>query len=403
VLSKQSKFVFMALLYFSNIACDSGDHTCNNENYVQDVVAFTTIIDSTCVPTPIETSDFVHLDIRNDWELFGYNNSLIACDSLGIYITTLGANSFHGVSSFLWDGTSQWTLEDSVIVGDTQLLSSIGNSPAWAINTWDDKLILGYWWFTIELDKSGAAPGARTNLSFESSLSESTLKPDELYEIKDKFVFVWHLKNNMPSSVLSFTDEEYNCLWELSFFESNSEYQLLRITNAQDTLHLLNMASLPFRPAFSVACTDSTIFIAPDWLDAILEIDTEGNIIRRLTGNHIARNEREVLVSIDTPRYARSVICQMQYLGDGLLAVLYGPACFETDSSEVWCIDLNTGNYGILPFSKSIVTFAATMENIVVSSCLFLPDSSTGFCSLESTQVSTASWDLSPLIIPLNN
>ena len=82
MLSKLFNPIFLVFLSLSNISCKSpenADCARNSVIRVQKVDSFTTLIDSTYVPVSIGTSSFVHLEIRDDWELFGVK-SYIFCE-----------------------------------------------------------------------------------------------------------------------------------------------------------------------------------------------------------------------------------------------------------------------------------------------------------------------------------
>jgi hypothetical protein len=355
------------------------------------------IVDTTLEPSRILVSNYTDLEIRDDWELFGFGGSFLACDSQGVYITAMGANNYQGISSYSWDGTHLWTLEDSIILGDRQIVQSIGNSPSWAIRSLNSELVVAYWHNIVFMHNESNYENERIEIGSISCITESSFTPLDFYSINDDYLFAWSLLHDLPSAALSYTDKELNCLWELSISEHDDVYTLSRVSNNQEPVSLLTVNSLPYRPTLNIACAESTILINLDWQDTILELDYDGRIICELAGNHVALSERGEHGPPRARSCSRSIIGKIEYLGDDMLAILYGAGAFASDSSEIWCVDLNTGNYGILPFPQAVTTFSATMDNIVISSCSFSQDSSGSFWMTTEGAISTASWDLTAI------
>ncbi|PIE52497.1 hypothetical protein CSA37_06840 [Candidatus Fermentibacteria bacterium] len=320
--------------------------------------------------------------------MHGHSGAFIACDTSGIYVTATGDSFYTAISAFSWEGEPVWSLANSVILGADKY-RNIGQSPAFAIYSDGESVNAAYWLYTAKISNDGSDVLDVTEFTLESTIISTpytTYMSRGYLPVKELSVQRWSFnKGYLPLPIMSVLDSQQVSQWDIALYNAEEGYVLKRVLPDSSALELIALEDIPECGYFNTAAGDSTILLNPNWLDQILEFDERGNLLRILTGNHFIADE-------NTPSRSRHVIRHMEYLNSDVLAVLYGTACFPGDSSEIWCVNMVTGEYAVLPFSRSVSTFSATDDGYAAASSASAFDSATetGY----DERIEAAKWDL---------
>lgn len=366
----------------------------------QDVMQSSEIIpmtDSAKTLGTIQIANITKVELEEIWPLHGYSGAFIACNSEEICITATGENFHTGVSSFSWQGVPAWSIPDSVVLGNGSAYRNIGSSPAFGISLVDSLLTFAYWGQIVVMNVNNKSIVSHTYFNDSSSLYETLFKPLSVSKIGGKSVVTWAFPFVTTESlipVVSVLDDDFVSLWDIVFSREQDEYKLVREARSGEVITLMTLDDTYL---MHIAASDSAIYLNPARMDVIIEFDIEGNVISIIYGDHSREsyNHKNYRDSAQMRRQSMHLVRHIEYIGNDVLAVLYGTACFPTDSSEIWCVNLSTGAHMVLPFSKSVSTFSATSDRLVIAAVesTVLDDST----SMQNRTIETMEWSIEKL------
>lgn len=362
---------------------------CGFENPYQKSISVVEIEDFRYLGEIQLTSPAESLHLSDEWTYHGTYRSVLACDMERFYISKMGLCCAEGISAFSWDGEVVWAVDDTMIVDKME------SSTAKGLSIYGNALLACYWNYIVFVNSE---TGERVNcLPAESStgITAQMFIPTESHVVQNRFVFVWpSFFNKLDRTVMSVTDEDLNCIWELSIRGEPGRYHLVRkVPDEPSETTLREFSTLPYLPGINVACDEYYIYLNMDWCDEIIVMDTQGNLKYILRGTHEALQERELATQPGNVRLPMPLVSQMHFIDDDLLAILYGPAAFPSDSAEIWCLDLENREYSVFPIASATTCFAVTEKSYVISTCTYLQDSISGYWEADGDIV-FGGWDL---------
>jgi len=386
VFLKKCKTCLIASALFA-AAC-TGDSENTGFLQTQDAVQVTPLTDTLFVPCRIQTGDFHAFSIWSNWGQYG-RMPWMSCDSSRVYLPNVSDGNYTGRCAFSWNGDLVWTIDRSTVNNTLIDLD--------ARYSLDSTIIQSHWGNLLFIGKKTGELIGFLPIGTDSGIDNTKLNFSQPFSLCNRFILVWYFPTaSQDHAVLTVTDDSLKCLWELVVIGDEEPFSLVRTTCNGDTAFVYSLPSFPQLSSFQVTCSDSTFYLNPCWMDVVMSFDVYGNLLAVFEGDHQALSER-MLCRGGSIYYRREMVPKIDYLGNDILAILYGPVAFTSDSSEIWCVNLATGKYGVLPFSKAVTSFAATQERVAVSSCRYSQDSVSSLWSTYDGEVFSTSWNLTPI------
>ncbi|MBD3278524.1 MAG: hypothetical protein GF388_09505 [Candidatus Aegiribacteria sp.] len=305
------------------------------------------IVDTVTVTERLGLSEQMFIVTDPKWEI-SVPRGYLAANQDGFFISGLGLGSLPvGVCHRNWTGEIVWTYEDSTFSGGYP--SMLGDCCVRG----DSLMVSASLQKIMVLDvQSGSGPNWLTlygniggRLDSESSVFIECAKS---LDVSDEFLAIcWgHMtvrKLGVAASVYNWQGEELFSLSPQSGMEG-----------------LLGECL--------ITCSDSSIFLANVSTDLVLELSGEGELVRTLTAGYTAKDSLiKQSVRGGSSVVISPVISDIQYLERDELYVLYGPGAFSSDSSEVWRINLGTGEASVLAVSGNAIGLSVWDGRIVLS------------------------------------
>ncbi|NOQ23407.1 MAG: hypothetical protein GQ565_12280 [Candidatus Aegiribacteria sp.] len=337
----------MILLAFS-ISCGS-THSPHEDAIPCILEPFSTIgaVDTMTVTERLALSEQSSILTDPKWQISA-PRGYIAANQDGFFISGLGLGSLPvGVYHRNWSGEVVWTYEDSTFAyGFPSMLGD-------CCIRGDSLMVSASMQKIMILDAHGDSVPNWLNLYGNiggrlDSESSAFIECGKSLDVSDEFLAIcW---GHMTVRRLGIAASVYNWQGE----------ELFSLCPPPGTEGLLGECL--------ITCSDTSIFIANISTDLVLELSGKGEIVRALTagykakGNLIQQSVRGQSAVVISP-----VISDIHYLGQNELYVLYGPGAFSSDSSEVWRINLETGQASVLAVSGNAIGMSVCDGRIVLS------------------------------------
>ena len=114
-----------------------------------------------------------------------------------------------------------------------------------------------------------------------------------------------------------------------------------------------------------VACSNNTVYFSSVAEDRVFSLSEEGEALTCFTSGHSSQRE------LESPSFSGCLVlfpvtANIQSPSPDKLWVLYGPGAFNSDSSEIWQIDLASREAYMLPLSAPAIGFCIYANNIAI-------------------------------------
>jgi hypothetical protein len=154
---------------------------------------------------------------------------------------------------------------------------------------------------------------------------------------------------------LLFTSHFSTDNYKLYFMDFNYEWDWSAIRNA---------VSQGIDEVHALACNGDQIFVGGFNEADITICDEEGSIHNVLALGYSRVKAEKLYYGAENMYYRTRIIEDMHFRNDSLW-VLVGTAAFQTDSSEIWIVNLNTNEASIIPFEYSVNSFTIFDNRLV--------------------------------------
>lgn len=114
-----------------------------------------------------------------------------------------------------------------------------------------------------------------------------------------------------------------------------------------------------------IACSNNAVYFSSVAEDRVFSLSKEGEVLTCFTSGHYPQRELES-PSVTGERVLFPVTASLQSTSPDILWILYGQGAFDSDSSEIWQIDLSSMEAYMLPLSASAIGFCIDANNIAI-------------------------------------
>ena len=114
-----------------------------------------------------------------------------------------------------------------------------------------------------------------------------------------------------------------------------------------------------------VACSNNTVYFSSVAEDRIYSISEGGEVLACFTSGHTVKSELE-RPSTEGEPVLFPVTGALQFVFPDHLWILYGSGAFESDSSEIWQVNLSSGEAYKIALSNSAISFSVWDDNIAI-------------------------------------